>query len=216
MIIELFPVILLILVLLLGYKSIFSKNNDQKKNTQTEKEFRQASDAEIKDFLNKSKTVIADTDIFLEKDEHPILSLNNVYLFKKQTIKTKGSYEGISVNVMSGVGYRLGGFKAKPEIRLVKVDEGNMLVSSKKVFFHGSNQSHILDLKNIISVKKINDGLVIHQTKKSEVLSFMNIENSWREMILNSNNSFSSDILNNGIGNLSHILKITIGADKNE
>ena len=104
MIIELFPVILLILVLLLGYKSIFSKNNDQKKNTQTEKEFRQASDAEIKDFLNKSKTVIADTDIFLEKDEHPVLSLNNVYLFKKQTIKTKGSYEGISVNVMSGVG----------------------------------------------------------------------------------------------------------------
>ena len=76
MIIELFPVILLILVLLLGYKSIFSKNNDQKKNTQTEKEFRQASDAEIKDFLNKHKI----TFVFIQGSNNSKISEISDYL----------------------------------------------------------------------------------------------------------------------------------------
>lgn len=80
----------------------------------------------------------------LLKSETPIWIFNNVKYYQLKTYRHYvGGSDGVSIRVMKGVYYRVGGFRGYPveETKLTKIDEGILCITNKHIYFGGRVKS---------------------------------------------------------------------------
>jgi len=82
------------------------------------------------------------------------------YLEDKTRRQFVGGTQGVSVRVMKGVYYRVGGFKAHPVdiTERTYVDSGWVILTNKNVYFAGTQKSIRLPYSKIISFEPFSDG----------------------------------------------------------
>lgn len=201
------PVLLLVFVIYIGYE-IFIKNNItnkiNKKNLTSS-----AMHDELIEFIKSITQKSYSSDLFLKRNEKLIISFKKIYLLKNKKIKTEGGYEGLSINVASGVNYRVGQFAAKTKIKLSKVDEGELFLTNKRILFIGETGSDSIDLSKIVSIKTLVDGIVIYHIN-NDIVGLMNIDQSWSNLISLANNNVSDDIKSYPESNFKKLLSIYI------
>jgi hypothetical protein len=99
------------------------------------------AEASPEDFLE-----LGDAPILLKKSEFPILVITNVGLVEmgREGGSYQGGSQGVSLRVMKGVSYRVGGhrgtFVPTPETLKV-VDKGTAVVTNQRVVFQGSGKT---------------------------------------------------------------------------
>jgi hypothetical protein len=87
-----------------------------------------------------------DAPILLKKGEFPILVITGIGLVEmgREADSYQGGSQGVSLRVMKGVSYRVGGHKgtfvAGPEV-LKMVDEGTAVVTNQRVAFQGAGKT---------------------------------------------------------------------------
>ena len=104
--------------------------------------------------------------------------------FVIKTIKTKGSHSGFSVRVMKGVSYRFGDFEAASEKRIIPLDVGNFILTTKRLIFSGTKKSLDVALSKIVSAKPVENGILIDRTAKQNVEYFIGLDNVKMDMTL--------------------------------
>lgn len=89
-----------------------------------------------------------------QKNEQLIYLFPQVeYLEDKIRTQYVGGYQGVSIRVMKGVYYRVGGFKGNPIQRTerVHVDTGSMGVTNKHIYFSGPSNSFRVQHNKIVT-----------------------------------------------------------------
>lgn len=190
--IEYLPLLLLIFVFYLAY-NIFFKKKDIKEITNKNNLPETASDIELNNFIESIKPQLNSSELFLDNEEFLILKLKKISLLKNKNIKTKGGYEGLSINVGSGLNYRIGRFAAKSNIKLVKVDEGNLFLTNRRLIFIGNASNEIIELSLILSIKTQYDTVITYQTNNN-VIGIMNVRKSWFDLLSQPNTLVAENI----------------------
>lgn len=189
---EYLPLLLLIFVFYLAYK-IFFKNKDNKEITNKNNLPETASEIELNNFIESIKPQLNSSELFLDNEEFLILKLEKISLLKNKNIKTKGGYEGLSINVGSGLNYRIGRFTAKSNIKLVKVDEGNLFLTNTRLIFIGNATNEIIELSLILSIKTQYDTVITYQTNNN-VIGIMSVRKSWLDLLSQANTIVADNI----------------------
>ena len=56
-------------------------------------------------------------------------------LSEEKTVKIQGTYQGLSIRIMSGVWYRIGQASGGTEVRIVPIDTGTFALTTKRIIF---------------------------------------------------------------------------------
>jgi hypothetical protein len=100
------------------------------------------AEASPEDFIE----LAGDAPILLKKGEFPILVITNIGLIEmaREGGSYQGGSQGVSLRVMKGVSYRVGGhrgtFVPAPELLKI-VDEGTAVVTNQRVVFQGAGKT---------------------------------------------------------------------------
>lgn len=98
----------------------------------------------------------------LQKGETPVWLFRNVkYLEDRVRREVVGRSQGVSLRVMKGVYYRVGGFKGHTvsTTERVHVDSGVLLVTTKGLYFIGPAKSLRIPYAKIVSFEPFSDGI---------------------------------------------------------
>lgn len=118
----------------------------------------------------------------LLKSEHVVWVFNGVkYLEDREQRQFVGGSQGVSLRVMSGVYYRIGGFKGKSvySTKRVHVDTGRLLVTTKNLYFVGPAKSVRIPYAKIVSFEQFNDGIGIMRDLASAKPQIFVTEDGW-------------------------------------
>jgi hypothetical protein len=90
--------------------------------------------------------------------------LVNAELYKRVIKRERGHYHGLSFRVARGVYYRIGSYTA-PKIKeeIIKVDEGTLGITSKRLVFIGKQTDIEILLEKILNVEVFQDAFTIHR-----------------------------------------------------
>lgn len=100
----------------------------------------------------------------LKRGESLIWLFKGTHLFEEKIHRSYvGGYQGVSIRVMRGVYYRIGGFKGNPveTSRVEQVDEGVFGVTDEHVYFAGARKSLRVPYNKIVSFSPYSDGIGI-------------------------------------------------------
>jgi hypothetical protein len=107
---------------------------------------------------------VNDVPIVFEHNETVVWLFNDVnyYTLRKRT-QYVGASHGVSIRVMKGVYYRVGGFKGEPIQTQYLADEGRgfLVLTSRNIYFWSPQKVLKLPLKKIISMQPYTDGIHI-------------------------------------------------------
>ena len=129
------------------------------------------------------ENAIQDSSIRLNEHERIILKLYGVELLEYKNINNKGMYQGISLRVMDGLSYRIGEFSHKQKQALASLDFGELIFTSDRLIFLGTQESLELSLKKLLSINIAGEMLEIHQTGRSKVIFFNDLNVAWKNYI---------------------------------
>jgi hypothetical protein len=116
-----------------------------------------------------------DSPIILKKNEEPSLVMNNISFLESRSVRqTVGGYGGPSFRVAQGVSFRLGGISARSESHeeLRKIDQGTLVLTSKRMVFIGSKRTVNIDLRKIIAIEPYKDGIGSQRENKQKTEYF--------------------------------------------
>ena len=119
-------------------------------------------------------------NLMLKKGEYPLLSLNNITLKEPRSVRvTHGGYAGPRIRVAKGVSFNLGAFGASSESHeeIKVIDNGNLLLTNKRLIFSGSKRSINIQLKKIISIDAYGDGIALRRENKQKTEYFVGLNN---------------------------------------
>lgn len=128
-------------------------------------------------FLNGEMANQMDSPVILKKNEILIFTIPGVALCEEKTVKTKGSMQGVSIRVMKGVSYRVGGFEASSQKKIVELDKGTLTVTNKRLSFSGKTHSVDFPLSKINAIKPLETGISISRSGKQRVEYFLGTSN---------------------------------------
>lgn len=82
----------------------------------------------------------------------------------------QGGSQGVSLRIMKGVSYRVGGSRGHlvSETGIVAVSEGDLVLTSKRVIFKGDKKSFAAKLDNILDVQLFSNGFQFSENNKSK------------------------------------------------
>jgi hypothetical protein len=122
--------------------------------------------AVLRDVLNgvipQRMSVDGNIPINFQKGEQVVWAFSDSkYLEDKTRRQFVGGTQGISVRVMKGVYYRVGAFKghAVESTERVHIDTGWVVITSKNIYFAGSQKSVRIPYAKIVSFESFNDGI---------------------------------------------------------
>ncbi len=98
----------------------------------------------------------------LQKPESLVWFFKDVPYYEEKTRRSfVGSSEGISVRVMKGVYYRMGGFKGHPveTSQMEHADTGALGVTTKHLYFAGARKSFRIPYTKIVTFTPYSDGV---------------------------------------------------------
>lgn len=142
--------------------------------------------------------------LILHNDEKLILSLEGLSLHQYKITKTKGIYQGVSIRVMSGLSYRVGGFTSKPREVLSQLDLGDLHLTTERIVFLGNRESVEIHRSKLLSIEASNSFIELHQKGRGKVLFLGNLQKPWEIFALSTNEE--QVYKDNGIMKLAYLL----------
>jgi hypothetical protein len=115
-------------------------------------------------------TVTGSVPFNLQKNESLVWLFNSVSLLEEKTTRSYvGGYQGMSIKVMKGVYYRVGAFKGHPveSTQMVNKGYGSLGVTTKNIYFAGSQKSLRVPYNKVITFIPYSDGIGIHTDAKT-------------------------------------------------
>lgn len=116
------------------------------------------------------------------KSETPIWIFNDVKYYQLKTYRHYvGGSDGVSIRVMKGVYYRVGGFRGYPieETKLTKVDEGILCITDKHIYFGGRVKSFRISYDKIVSFTPYSDGIGIQRDSANAEPEYFITNDGW-------------------------------------
>ena len=84
-------------------------------------------------------------------------------LFEERVVRRRygGGSAGVSIRIMKGVSYRIGQQKGRPvsETGIAPVSAGDLILTSKRILFHGDRKSFALKYENLLGGEMCTDGV---------------------------------------------------------
>jgi len=142
--------------------------------------------------------------LILQNNEKLILSLEGLSLHQYKITKTKGMYQGVSIRVMSGLSYRIGGFTSKPREVLSQLDVGDLHLTTERIVFLGSRESLEIHRSKLLSIEASNSFIELHQKGRAKVLFLGNLQKPWETFAMSTNEE--QVLKDNGIMKLAYLL----------
>jgi hypothetical protein len=124
----------------------------------------------------------ASPGIVCKKGEIPFLSLNNVTLKEPRAVRvTHGGHAGPRIRVAKGISFGMGTFGAKSESHeeIRDIDQGNLLLTNKRLIFSGGKRSTNIQLKKVLSIDSFNDGIALRREGKQKTEYFVGLKNGY-------------------------------------
>jgi len=165
------------------YETDKSYLEERKQHLQKVKKSKQ----EVENFLNdleNGKVTLATpitTTIVLKKQEIPIFKVNDVILSEPRAVRTtSGGYSGASVKISKGVTLHAGSTEHKSESHdeIKIIDNGELLVTNKRLIFLGTKRTTNIDLNKIIAITEEEDIITIQRSNKQKPEYFSNIQST--------------------------------------
>jgi len=88
---------------------------------------------------------------------------NSAYLEDRSKREYRGMSHGVSIRIMSGLYYRVGGFKGRPVEHTERehIDDGWFIVTDQNIYFAGPRKSVRVPYPKIVSIEPYSDGIAI-------------------------------------------------------
>ena len=103
------------------------------------------------------------TTFRLGRDEHPITKRGST-LAEYRTVSSGRTYQSVSLPVGHGMYYRIGTSAPKAQqTGLVPVDEGELLISTRAIYFGGQRQTFKIAHSSILRLESFRDGFGVHE-----------------------------------------------------
>jgi hypothetical protein len=135
---------------------------------QTDAWDRMAKSAVLRDLMNgvipKRMRFDGNLSLNFQKGEQVVWAFDGVdYLEDRTRRQYVGGSRGVSVRVMKGVYYHVGGFKGQAIDRTerVHVDTGLVAVTTKQIYFSGAKKAFRIPYKKIVAFEPFSNGLGI-------------------------------------------------------
>jgi len=114
--------------------------------------------------------------IIIKKGE-AVLKLGRADHFKSKTrrVRSTGSYSGVSFKVAKGVRFSTGGYSSGPAQSVeetVKDDEGEFILTNRRLIFNGNRKPVNMDLKKIIAIDVENGYMEVGYGQKTHLFRF--------------------------------------------
>lgn len=109
---------------------------------------------------------VTDVPINLQKGEVCYFRAPAQWLEYRKQVRTVGYYsQGVSVRVMRGVYYRVGGSRPQRITTegLTTLDTGDLYITNKRVIFDGTRRNLSLKLNTLLSFEAFSDGLALEK-----------------------------------------------------
>ncbi len=140
---------------------------------------------------------IEDVPLVLKGKDRCIMALDNVQLYESRMVREYvGGSRGVSVRIMKGVNYRVGGFsghsESHPELR--QIDVGKLYITTKRFAYSGSISNTRIDIpiSNIESLTVYSDAIEIGRKGKQRKEFYTGIDGPYAQAVLaGAINSFS-------------------------
>jgi len=113
-------------------------------------------------------------------------------------------YQGVSIRVMSGLSYRIGGFTAKPREVLSQLDVGDLHLTNERIVFLGNRESVEIHCSKLLSIEASDGFIELHQKGRGKVLFLGNLQKPWEIFAMSTNEQHVYK--DNGIMKLAYLL----------
>lgn len=106
---------------------------------------------------------IQDTNLNLSNNEI-CCYMDNAYTFKDKTITTgyTGGHNGVSIRIMKGLSYRVGGSGSKAIRQTTRIKyDGILYITTKRIIYSSQQESFDKTFDKITSITEAQDGIII-------------------------------------------------------
>src|SRR6056297_2840301 len=128
------------------------------------------------DFSELPESVMSNISIILKKNETPLIALADVVTLVEERVRYtyQGGSSGVSLRIMKGVSYRVGGFKGErvPVEEQKIIDVGSLVITNKRVIFTGPKKSTSFNINKIIGIEVYDDGIRVNREGKQKAEYF--------------------------------------------
>jgi len=117
----------------------------------------------------------AASPILLKTGELTIFVLPNVSLHEPRSV-TRGAYGGPSIHVAKGLTIRTGAFQSQSHEELKELDQGTLVLTTKRLCFSGALRSLEIDLRKLISVDAYSNAVAVRRSGKEKTEFFFGLD----------------------------------------
>jgi len=127
---------------------------------------RASADAYIAEVKQNKKMPTITTNVFLGDGEYAFLESGS-RLFEPRSVRNYAG-TGASFRVMKGV--RIGGYSGRSESHSEwrRLDQGKVVLTSKKLVFNGGKENRTVQLKDIVSINVMRDAIELASEKRQK------------------------------------------------
>jgi hypothetical protein len=115
-----------------------------------------------------------DAPVILKAGEKLVFSLPGITLREPRAVST-GVYGGPSIHIAKGVTIRTGAFQAQSHEELKDIDQGTLVLTTKRLVFAGSKRSQESALAKLISVDAYSDAVAIRREGKEKTEFYIGV-----------------------------------------
>jgi len=137
-----------------------------------EKEFDEVLDEFVEGKYSKSFP----SNLLLKKNERLIFDCPEIQLCEDRIVKSGGGYMGFSVRMMKGVSMRFGGFQGGVEKQVSPIDEGNFILTNKRIVFVGEKKSVEFPLTHLNTIDVLENGFSLSRKRKTKTEYFIGFD----------------------------------------
>ena len=110
-----------------------------------------------------------------------------VTLIEERVVRREmvGRNQGVSIRIMRGVSYRVGGSRGQsmPVYGDVPVATGDLILTNQRVIFKGDKKSIALQWQDVIGIDPYTNAITVHSGKAKQPLRFFYVRNESSELI---------------------------------
>ena len=120
--------------------------------------------------------ICAPVPLGLDSDEQVVFALPGVHLLEARAIRrSRNSYGGPTIRLAKGLSLRLGAGVSQSESQdeLRSIDDGTLVLTTKRLAFLGSLRTNNVRLDDIIGIRDYIDGIQVHRERKDRAETYI-------------------------------------------
>lgn len=120
--------------------------------------------------LKDGNLPVLETNIILQKNELCHYEITADLIEEKSRTRYIGGSQGVSIRIMKGVSYRVGGFKGDRIVDTFNAvtDSGSLYVTNKRVIFAGNKKNVTYPINKIVNIKRFSDAIQFQKENESK------------------------------------------------